>query len=49
MFKALPKTITFEDFLEWKSDGGCYEIHDGVIVEMCFEVLIESYPPPFQN
>jgi Uma2 family endonuclease len=34
MFQALPKTITFEDFLEWKPDAGCYELHDGVIVEM---------------
>jgi len=34
MFQTLPKTITFEDFLEWKPDGGCYELHDGVIVEM---------------
>jgi len=34
MFQALLKTITFEDFLEWKPDGGCYELHDGVIVEM---------------
>ncbi len=34
MFQALPRTITFEDFLEWKPDGGCYELHNGVIVEM---------------
>ncbi len=34
MFQALPKTITFEEFLNWKPDGGCYELHDGVIVEM---------------
>ncbi|AFY34987.1 Uma2 family endonuclease [Calothrix sp. PCC 7507] len=34
MFQALPKTITFEEFLNWKPDGGCYELHDRVIVEM---------------
>ncbi|MDZ8104062.1 MAG: Uma2 family endonuclease [Nostoc sp. DedQUE12a] len=34
MFQALPKTVTFEEFLNWKPDGGCYELHDGVIVEM---------------
>ncbi|MCC5602669.1 Uma2 family endonuclease [Nostoc favosum] len=34
MFQALPKTITFEEFLNWKPDGGCYELHDGAIVEM---------------
>lgn len=34
MFQALPKTITFEEFLNWKPDGGCYELHEGVIVEM---------------
>jgi Uma2 family endonuclease len=34
MFQALPKTITFEEFLNWKPDSGRYELHDGVIVEM---------------
>ncbi|MBW4564154.1 MAG: Uma2 family endonuclease [Mojavia pulchra JT2-VF2] len=34
MFQALPKTVTFEEFLNWKPDGGRYELHDGVIVEM---------------
>ncbi|MEH2260471.1 Uma2 family endonuclease [Nostoc sp.] len=34
MFQALPKTIAFEEFLNWKPDGRCYELHDGVIVEM---------------
>ncbi|MFN6481148.1 Uma2 family endonuclease [Nostoc sp. DedQUE07] len=34
MFQALPKTIAFEEFLNWKPDSGCYELHDGVIVEM---------------
>lgn len=34
MFETLPKTTTFADFLEWKPDGGFYELHNGVIVEM---------------
>ena len=34
MFQALPKTLAFEEFLNWKPDCGCYELHDGVIVEM---------------
>ncbi|MBG1265137.1 Uma2 family endonuclease [Nostoc sp. WHI] len=34
MFQALPKTITFEEFLNWKPDGGCYELHEGAIFEM---------------
>ncbi len=34
MFQALTKTVAFEEFLNWKPDGGCYELHDGVIVEM---------------
>lgn len=34
MIQTLPKPITFEEFLEWKPDGGRYELHDGMIVEM---------------
>ncbi|MFM6135462.1 MAG: Uma2 family endonuclease [Cuspidothrix sp.] len=36
MVQALPKTktITFEEFTEWKPEGGRYELHDGVIIEM---------------
>lgn len=34
MTQALPKPITFEEFLEWKPDGGRYELHNGVIIEM---------------
>ncbi|NDJ24905.1 Uma2 family endonuclease [Nostoc sp. B(2019)] len=36
MTQALPKTklVTFEEFVQWKPDGGHYELHDGVIVEM---------------
>ena len=34
MAQALPKLVTFEEFVKWKPDGGSYELHDGVIVEM---------------
>ncbi|HLO85914.1 MAG TPA: Uma2 family endonuclease [Nostocaceae cyanobacterium] len=34
MVQALHKAVTFEEFIEWKPDGGRYELHDGVIVEM---------------
>ncbi len=34
MTQALPKPITFEQFLEWKPETGRYELHDGVIIEM---------------
>ncbi len=28
------KTVTFEEFTAWRPEGGCYELHNGVIVEM---------------
>ena len=34
MTQALPKSITFAEFLEWKPEVGRYELHDGVIFEM---------------
>ena len=34
MTQALPKPITFAEFLEWKPEVGRYELHDGVIFEM---------------
>jgi Uma2 family endonuclease len=34
MTQALPKPITFEEFLEWKPETGRYELHDGTIIEM---------------
>lgn len=36
MTQALPKInlLTFEEFVQWKPDGGRYELHDGVVVEM---------------
>lgn len=38
MTQALPKILTFNEFIEWyPNDGFRYELHRGVIVEM---------PPP---
>ncbi|MBR8832934.1 MAG: Uma2 family endonuclease [Stigonema ocellatum SAG 48.90 = DSM 106950] len=34
MAQALPKQVTFEEFVKWKPDRGGYELHDGVIVKM---------------
>lgn len=34
MTQALTKVVTFEEFTAWKPEGGRYELHDGVIVEM---------------
>ncbi len=34
MTQALTKLVTFEEFTAWKPEGGGYELHDGVIVEM---------------
>jgi Uma2 family endonuclease len=34
MTQAKPKTVTFEEFVEWKPENGRYELHDGIIVEM---------------
>ncbi|MEC4818004.1 MAG: Uma2 family endonuclease [Scytonema sp. PMC 1069.18] len=34
MTQTLRKLITFEEFVKWKPEGGRYELHDGVIVEM---------------
>lgn len=34
MTQALPKPITFEQFLEWKPENGRYELHNGVIIEI---------------
>ena len=33
MFETLPKTTTFEGFMEGKPDGILYELQDKVIVE----------------
>lgn len=29
-----PQLLTFEEFLEWQPEGGHYELHDGVAIEM---------------
>lgn len=34
MTQAIPKLVTFEDFAAWRPEGGRYELHEGVIVEM---------------
>jgi Uma2 family endonuclease len=34
MTQALQKSITFEEFVQWKPNDGRFELHDGVIVEM---------------
>ncbi|MBN3927234.1 Uma2 family endonuclease [Nostoc sp. NMS4] len=34
MIQAKHKLVTFEDFAAWRPEGGRYELHDGVIVEM---------------
>lgn len=34
MTQAPPKLVTFEEFTAWRPEGGRYELHDGVIVEM---------------
>ena len=35
MTQALPKLVTYEEFIEWfPSDGKRYELHNGVIIEM---------------
>lgn len=34
MIQALSKTISFDEFLEWKPENGRYELRNGVIFEM---------------
>jgi Uma2 family endonuclease len=34
MTQTLPGLVTFEEFTAWRPEGGRYELHDGVIVEM---------------
>ncbi|MEH1949073.1 MAG: Uma2 family endonuclease [Nostoc sp.] len=34
MTQGIPKLVSFEDFAAWRPEGGRYELHDGVIVEM---------------
>ncbi|GAB4550284.1 MAG: hypothetical protein Tsb0014_44880 [Pleurocapsa sp.] len=34
MTQAIPKIITFEDFLHWKPENKQYELHEGITIEM---------------
>ncbi|MEA5627806.1 Uma2 family endonuclease [Nostoc sp. UHCC 0251] len=34
MSQVIPKLVSFEDFAAWRPEGGRYELHDGVIIEM---------------
>ncbi len=34
MAQTITRPITFTEFVEWKPDGGNYELHNGVIREM---------------
>lgn len=34
MIQTATKQLTFEEFIAWKPEGGRYELHDGVLVEM---------------
>jgi len=34
MIQAISKLLTFDEFLEWKTENSRYELHNGVIVEM---------------
>lgn len=58
MAQALPKVVTFEEFAAWRPEGGCYELHDGVIVEMAQPVgghegvvgfLVEEVVPEYKR
>ncbi len=32
--QTLPKLMTFAEFLDWKPENSCYELHKGIVVEM---------------
>jgi Uma2 family endonuclease len=58
MTQALPKLVTFEEFAAWRPEGGRYELHDGVIVEMAQPVgdhegvigfLVEEIVPEYKR
>jgi Uma2 family endonuclease len=34
MTQAVTKQLNFTEFIRWKPEGGRYELHDGIIVEM---------------
>ena len=58
MTQTLPKLVTFEEFAAWRPEGGRYELHDGVIVEMAQPVgghegvvgfLVEEVVPEYKR
>ncbi|OCQ97411.1 hypothetical protein BCD64_21440 [Nostoc sp. MBR 210] len=58
MAQALPKVVTFEEFAAWRPEGGRYELHDGVIVEMAQPIgghegvvgfLVEEVVPEYKR
>ncbi len=58
MTQALPKVVTFAEFAAWRPEGGRYELHDGVIVEMAQPVgdhegvvgfLVEEIVPEYKQ
>ncbi|MBD2598514.1 Uma2 family endonuclease [Nostoc spongiaeforme FACHB-130] len=58
MAQALPKVVTFAEFAAWRPEGGRYELHDGVIVEMAQPVgghegvvgfLVEEVVPEYKR
>lgn len=40
MTQTIQKLVTFKDFAAWRPEGGRYELHDGVIVEMANTKLL---------
>ncbi|MGB5593118.1 MAG: Uma2 family endonuclease [Crocosphaera sp.] len=32
--KTVPKLMTFAEFIDWKPENSCYELHKGIVVEM---------------
>lgn len=34
MVQALPKLVTFAEFISWLPEDGCYELHDGTVIAM---------------
>ncbi|MBD2454963.1 Uma2 family endonuclease [Nostoc sp. FACHB-87] len=58
MAQALPRVVTFAEFAAWRPEGGRYELHDGVIVEMAQPVgghegvvgfLVEEVVPEYKR
>ncbi|MBD2494595.1 Uma2 family endonuclease [Nostoc sp. FACHB-280] len=58
MAQALPRVVTFAEFAAWRPEGGRYELHNGVIVEMAQPVgghegvvgfLVEEVVPEYKR